>query len=363
MKPDSTIKDIFRKAWPHVAVWGIIYILPYLTMMRAGFSLPFTVYNMWFVPAEAFIALVFYGNYFLLIPKLLFANRTAAFMLTNFFGALALALLRSVCFFMIWPYLPFYDGRIVYNGVPLDRPMITWGGLVADMMPYIMVAFVATFIRMSARWRQLETQQKESAKQLAEAEVQNMRNQLSPHFLLNTLNNIYALIAFDTDKAQSTVQELSKLLRHVLYDNQQPTTTLSKEVEFIRSYIELMRIRLSGNVSVTTEFNVKKDSQTEISPLIFISLIENAFKHGISPTEPSFINITLSEEDDTIKCNIVNSNFPKTAKDKSGSGIGLQQVQRRLDLSYPGKYEWEKGTSADGKEYYSRITLHISEDL
>ncbi len=345
--------------WPHVAVWGIIYILPYVMILRAGFTFSFTVYNMWFVPAELFIALVFYGNYFLLIPKLLFANRTTAFMLTNFFGALSLAFLRGVCLFMIWPYLPFYDGRIVYNGVPLDRPMITLGGLIADMMPFIIVAFVATFIRLSVRWRQLETQQKESARQLAEAEVQNMRNQLSPHFLLNTLNNIYALIAFDTDRAQSTVQELSKLLRHVLYDNQQPTTTLSKEVEFIRSYIELMRIRLSGNVRLTTEFNVKKDSQTEISPLIFISLIENAFKHGISPTEPSFINITLDEENGAIWCEIVNSNFPKNAGDKSGSGIGLQQVQRRLDLSYPGKYEWEKGTSADGREYYSRITLHI----
>ena len=358
MKQDSTIKDTFRKVWPHVAVWGIIYILPYATMMRSGFSFSFMVYNIWFVPAELFIALMFYGNYFLLVPKLLFANRTAAFVLTNFFGALSLALLRGICIFMVWLYLPFYDGRFVYNGIPLDRPMITLGGLIADMMPFIMMAFVATFIRMNARWRMLETLQKESAKQLAEAEVQNMRNQLSPHFLLNTLNNIYALIAFDTDKAQNTVQELSKLLRHVLYDNQQPTTTLSKEVDFIRSYIELMRIRLSGNVRLTTEFNVKKDSQTEISPLIFISLIENAFKHGISPTEPSFISITLSEEDDTIKCVIVNSNFPKSAKDKSGSGIGLQQVQRRLDLGYPDKYEWEKGTSADGKEYYSRITLH-----
>ena len=110
----------------------------------------------------------------------------------------------------------------------------------------------------------------------------NLRNQLNPHFLLNTLNNIYALIAFDSDKAQQAVQELSKLLRYVLYDNQQTYVPLCKEVDFIRNYIELMRIRLSANVQMITKFDIQPDSQTLIAPLIFISLIENAFKHGIS---------------------------------------------------------------------------------
>ena len=358
MTDKPTFRDIFFKLLPHVAVWGLIFLFPYMIIVQAGGVevMPFAAYCKWVGVAGMTFVVVYYVNYCWLVPRLLLKNRTGLFLIAN-------VVLMFVCRFVfnLWMHKLWIEFDIIDIAPPPDPyDFRLWNPMrfIGDLLPYVPTAFVAAFVRMNARWRMLETLQKESAKQLAEAEVQNMRNQLSPHFLLNTLNNIYALIAFDTDKAQNTVQELSKLLRHVLYDNQQPTTTLSKEVDFIRSYIELMRIRLSGNVRLTTEFSVKKDSQTEISPLIFISLIENAFKHGISPTEPSFISITLSEEDDTIKCVIVNSNFPKSAKDKSGSGIGLQQVQRRLDLGYPDKYEWEKGTSADGKEYYSRITLH-----
>ena len=105
-------------------------------------------------------------------------------------------------------------------------------------------------IRLSGRWVQVEAARREAEKSRTEAELKNLRNQLNPHFLLNTLNNIYALIAFDTDKAQTAVQELSRLLRHVLYDNQQNFVTLGKEMDFIKNYIALMRIRLSSNVTV-----------------------------------------------------------------------------------------------------------------
>jgi LytS/YehU family sensor histidine kinase len=183
---------------------------------------------------------------------------------------------------------------------------------------------------------------------------------LNPHFLLNTLNNIYALIAFDTDKAQESVQELSKLLRHVLYEDKEQFTALSKEMEFIQSYIELMRIRLSSNVTVVTEYDLDPNSQTPIAPLIFISLVENAFKHGISPTEPSFIKIRFSEVQDTVRCLIQNSNHRKVGYDKSGSGIGLEQVQKRLDLSYPNKYSWHYGLNNDGTEYSSSLEIRTN---
>ena len=185
-------------------------------------------------------------------------------------------------------------------------------------------------IRMSLRWSATELERREAVKSRTEAELKNLRNQLNPHFLLNTLNNIYALTAFDTEKAQQAIQELSKLLRYVLYDNQETFVPLTKEVEFIQNYIELMRIRVSSAVKINTNFQIRPDSQSPVAPLLFISLIENAFKHGISPTEPSFIDITLTEKDDEIHCVIRNSNYPKNAMDKSGSGIGLEQVRKRL---------------------------------
>ena len=153
------------------------------------------------------------------------------------------------------------------------------------------------------------------------------------------------------------MQELSCLLRHVLYENQQQTVTLDKEMDFNRNYIELMRIRLAKNVSMETRFDIPPDSRTPIAPLIFISLIENAFKHGISPTEPSFIRILFSEKNGQICCDITNSYHPKTQADKSGSGIGLEQVRKRLELSYAGRYTWRQGVSEDKKEYRSVLTI------
>ena len=120
-----------------------------------------------------------------------------------------------------------------------------------------------------------------------------------------------------------------------------------------------MRIRLSSNVKMTTQFDIQPDSQTLIAPLIFISLIENAFKHGISPTETSFISIRISESNKEVICEIRNSNHPKTMEDKSCSGVGLEQVSRRLEILYPGDYTWSKGISKEGEVYESRLSIRI----
>ena len=160
------------------------------------------------------------------------------------------------------------------------------------------------------------------------------------------------------DKAQEAVQELSKLLRHVLYDNQQTFVPLEKELDFIRNYVALMRIRLPQQVEISLHLETDPGSSLLIAPLLFISLIENAFKHGISPTAHSFISIAITgNTDGTVRCEIQNSNYPKTGQDKSGSGIGLEQVSKRLELIYPKHYEWEKGISANGQVYSSILTI------
>ena len=200
---------------------------------------------------------------------------------------------------------------------------------------------------------------KEVEAERATAELRNLRSQINPHFLLNTLNNIYALTAFDTPKAQQAIQELSKMLRHILYDYQQPKVALSDEVEFLQNYVNLMRIRLSDSVDVKFQTFIA-NPQLEVAPMVFISLVENAFKHGVSPSEPSFIHIQIESADNQIVCDIQNSNHPKTANDHSGHGIGLQQVQRRLDLSYPDHYQWEHGSTDDGI-YRSRIVIDTKE--
>ena len=203
-----------------------------------------------------------------------------------------------------------------------------------------------------------ETARKEAEWQKTEAELKNLKNQINPHFLLNTLNNIYALTSFDKEKAQTAIQELSKMLRYMLYENQSEFVSLEKEADFIQNYISLMRLRQPKNVELMVDIEIKGHEKRQVAPLIFISLIENAFKHGVSPTLPSFIKISLKVEDDTIIFNESNTNFPKSSEDKAPGGIGLQQVHSRLNFSYPDSHDWVYGVSANGREYHSSIKIY-----
>ena len=330
----------------HIISCGIVFGFPFFFIDRTGDSINWHAYLRHSAVPLSFVT-VFYLNYFLLVPHLLFREQKNKYIIYNILLVCLIGLLLH-----IWQSLNAPAPTLKKPHMPPG-----WIFFVRDILSLIFTIGLSAAIRMSARWGQAEAARREAEKSRTEAELKNLRNQLNPHFLLNTLNNIYALIAFDSDKAQQAVQELSKLLRYVLYDNQQNYVPLCKEVDFIRNYIELMRIRLSGNVEVITQFDIQPDSRTEIAPLIFISLIENAFKHGISPTELSFIHILISENKEEIRCDIRNSYHPKTNTDKSGSGIGLEQVRKRLELSYPGRYQWDKAISPDGKEYISKLLI------
>ena len=208
---------------------------------------------------------------------------------------------------------------------------------------------------MTAGWYKVESVRQELEKSRAEAELQHLKSQLNPHFLFNTLNNIYSLIALSPEKAQESVHDLSRLLRYVLYESSQPRVPVEKEFDFIRNYIELMRIRLPHHVELQTEISDTK-AATEVAPLLFISLIENAFKHGVSNSKPSFIDIHIRQENERIVCLIRNSYFPKDTKtDKSGSGIGLQNLHRRLELLYPGKFIFTNKHNND--EYVAMLEI------
>jgi LytS/YehU family sensor histidine kinase len=218
-----------------------------------------------------------------------------------------------------------------------------------------LVAALSVAIRMTENWYILEQEKKELENARSEAELQNLKSQLNPHFLFNTLNNIYSLIAIDPDRAQFAVHDLSRLLRHVLYEDNQKFVSLDHELNFMKSYIELMSLRLSGNVELKVD--LPDDGKgVLVAPLLFITLIENAFKHGVSPTEPSFIHIRFSWlENSGICCYIENSYFPKKETDRSGSGIGLENLKKRLDLLYPGKYDLR--TEREGNEFVAQLKI------
>jgi sensor histidine kinase YesM len=227
-----------------------------------------------------------------------------------------------------------------------------------DIFNLAVSAAVATGIVLALRWQHNEEARLAAEAAKTEAELKNLRSQINPHFLLNTLNNIYALTAIDQTRAQEAIQQLSRLLRHMLYENQEAQVDLQDEIQFLENYVSLMKIRLSQDVDVKLTKQVS-DAHLKVAPLLFISLVENAFKHGISPTNPSFVHISILEDGHILRVTIENSYYPKNEQDRSGHGIGLNQVQQRLDLAYSGRYDWQKGISEDGNTYTSQITIII----
>ena len=202
--------------------------------------------------------------------------------------------------------------------------------------------------------RQIRKQLEEEKQKNTEAELAWLKNQLNPHFLFNTLNNISSLTQIDPDAAQDSIAQLSDLMRYAMYETNKEMVPLEGEMEFMRNYIELMKLRCNEKATVDYQMNVQHEQLT-LPPLLFISLIENAFKHGLSNSQPSSIRILLEERDGNITFCCDNTNFPKSDKDRSGSGIGLENTHRRLELLYPGRYSWEQALEND--IYHIRITL------
>ena len=330
----------------HIAIWLVMFLSP-MMFINHGRGVTVMQFLMMSVVPLSFMV-VFYMNYLWLAPQHFASGRHRYYLLLN--GVAIVCLGIAVHLWMTYLH-NLFD--------PDHREADQWhvvGFILRDIFNLTIAAAIATTIRLAMRWQMAEQARKDAETARMDAELSNLRSQINPHFLLNTLNNIYALTAFDQAKAQEVIQELSKLLRHVLYDCQQPLVPLKDEVDFLSNYINLMRIRLPQSVDVTLNSQLST-LNCSVAPMIFISLVENAFKHGVSPTEPSFIHVAIEADEHGITCNIENSNHPKTAGDHSGHGIGLTQVQRRLDLAYPGCYSWQRGISADGKVYFSRIQI------
>lgn len=201
------------------------------------------------------------------------------------------------------------------------------------------------------RMQQLE---KENLKQ----RLNYLRYQISPHFFMNTLNNIHALVDIDPEKAKKSIVELSKLMRHILYDGDTNISPLSDEVQFLQNYIALMKMRFTGMVKVNTDFPAMT-SQKGIAPLILAIFAENAFKHGVSYKSPSNIDMTLRcHNNEFILFTCKNSKRKDGAKEKDlDDGIGLRNVKNRLELIYGDRYHIDIKDTEDN--YKVRLLLPL----
>ena len=226
-------------------------------------------------------------------------------------------------------------------GVKRNTHVGIWAGNVPDWLTFLYACakIGAVAVTVNTNYKQTE--------------LEYLKHQINPHFFMNTLNNIHALIDVDTEKAKESVIELSKIMRYILYDSSQPIISLQKEITLLNNYIALMRIRYTDSIDISV--NIADNlPDVQIPPLLFISFIENAFKHGISYQHPSFVHIMLETREKELSFYIVNSNFSDT---HNPSGIGLENVTKRLQLLYGDKYILE--TRAEENSFSVNLIIPI----
>ena len=190
-------------------------------------------------------------------------------------------------------------------------------------------------------------------KENLDSQLSFLRYQISPHFFMNTLNNIHALVDIDPDKAKESIVELSKLMRYILYEGDKPTIPLDKETEFLRHYISLMRMRYAEGVDIRVDLPPSLPD-VEVPPLVFVSFVENAFKHGVSYEDESFIHVSLECEEGLLRFVCTNSRHSEIA---GAGGVGNENTRRRLDLLYGNSYMLDVQASPGSYDVLLEIPL------
>lgn len=204
------------------------------------------------------------------------------------------------------------------------------------------------------RQRDKAQRMKEMEQERIGQQLSYLRYQVNPHFLMNTLNNIHALVDIDSGAAQDAIVQLSRLLRYTLYDGDKQIVPLAREVEFLQHYIALMRIRYTEQVDI--RFSTPQPIPVGgVPPLLYATFVENAFKHGVSYQHPSFVDISFSVSDNLVDFSCRNSHFDSTPL--SQGGLGLSNVRQRLQLLFPNNYTYEVKEESDTYSVHLVIPL------
>ena len=334
----------------HLLCITILFILP---EVLTSLSSPAHPLRLWvYAKALVYIA-VFYINYYWIIEKSLDKpHRVVRFVASN----LLLIIVAMILIYLVWRFREFLGGKApktkhlhLSEGIYIAK----WVSIMSrDLVMVILVIGLATALRLGDKWLMLDRKQRDLISAQHEEELKNLKSQLNPHFLFNTLNSIYALIAISPEKAQEAVHKLSRLLRFVLYDN--PTSvSIKQEFGFITNYISLMRLRLNSAIKLDVRLDIDSNGRQDmrVAPLLFITLIENVFKHGIHTPEIP-LTIHIRADGNRIECHTSNGHIPSDKNREHNTstpsgGIGMVNLRRRLHLIY-GQAAELKVTTADG---------------
>ena len=346
----KTTKMNYRKEhFIYTLMWILIYISPFMgTYMRMS-SNPhiefswYEVLNAW--KFDTVWLVLFAVHNFMLAPLLILKRRTILYVTLSF-------ALVGVAMGILWFLRPAYHHHRLPRYSRHER--VLYRDNIADFRPdepfpffgpgELVAAFGGLLLMGMNLGVKLYFKSQEDTKLLTQIDKHNLERQLeylkyqvNPHFFMNTLNNIHALVDIDPERAKTTIVELSKMMRYILYEGNNRLIPLPREVQFLNNYVQLMRLRYTDKVSIRMSAPSNLPD-VMIPPLLLIMFVENAFKHGISYRTESFVYITVDVKDDRLKFVCRNSKQHLTVKEKKGGGMGLLNVRRRLDLLFQDTY-------------------------
>jgi two-component system LytT family sensor kinase len=343
----------------HVLIWGVFGLMYFFQPLSWSISVPYQLRIKQGI-ILGLMVIAFYLNSFILVPRFLLKNQSSIYFLIVA-GIVAVIVLINIYadewlnIHQLMEAAFHKKGPAKHRGGGRDH---SWD--FAIIATSALVLGISTSITTIQKWQLDKQLHQDLEQERVSSELSFLKAQINPHFFFNTLNNIYALTHVDAEVSRKAIHQLSRMMRYVLYDTQNSTTLLSQEIAFIKDYISLMELRLTDVVKIEfTSPATLKD--LAIAPMIFLPFIENAFKHGVSATQPSHIGISINQKDTLIELNVVNTIIKEQSNNlEKGSGIGLNNTRRRLDLLYPGKHTLVINESTTENIYLVHLTINLA---
>lgn len=271
----------------------------------------------------AFLICFFYLHYHYLISKFYNAKKYVLYIL------IISIIFIFICSFAI-PFKHFLPDPHSHSKSGLTNFQYFLRELRQNFFFFIGVLFASLALKLNHQWKQIEQEK-------LNAELSYLKAQINPHFLFNTLNSIYSLALIKSDLTPKAILELSSLMRYVISESKEKFVPLEKEIDYIKNYIDLQKLRLDDTVSVS--FTTEGDIQNkDISPLMLIPFIENAFKHGVNPEENSIIDIFLIVQGKNLLLKVTNALVSRIVDTHTKSGFGIENAKTQLSLLYPNKH-------------------------
>jgi two-component system LytT family sensor kinase len=325
----------------HISMWILLYGFTFYPILNNARPLPSDVF-----PKLIVIISLFYFNYFYLVPAYLLRKNVLVYFVVSL-----LIIIISVVVLNYFYEPKFPENRFINAKPPMDFGLMPfYRSFISLGIPYV----ISAILRMYVEWKRNENLRLSVEKESIKSELQFLKAQLNPHFLFNSLNTIYALSVKKSPDTSEAIVDLSELMRYMLYEADKDLVPLNKELDYIKSYIQLQRLRLSDSENVSLKIT-GEDRGKAVPPLLFISFIENAFKYGTDFKGKTFVKITLTVTDASIYLNVQNKIgiFKEPTKN---SGIGLENIKNQLELIYPDLHILK--VENDGKNYEVSLTIY-----